>query len=182
MTSKQLARNLEATCEQLERHWKQIRGFGRRWTVQPHLEARYHLENCVIRNQATMQVVCPTAKVAHLVNMVALHDLQLHAQLQTLCRFRTSLPSLRALTTSTLVVSFLNSVCLLHLCVHIVWITTAVGLLWGAQKSVPLLHAKSQSRKVWIRRELSFMHGGPDSLVAPSCSPDLPSMALEACV
>jgi hypothetical protein len=60
------SRKLEATSEELERHWKQVRGFGRQWIVHPHLEARNHRDNCVIRNQATMQVVRPTAKFAHL--------------------------------------------------------------------------------------------------------------------
>jgi hypothetical protein len=66
LTCKQLARKLEATCEELERRCKQVNGFGRRWTVPPHLEALNHRDNCVIRNQATMQVVRPTAKFAHL--------------------------------------------------------------------------------------------------------------------
>ena len=46
--------DLQATCKELERRWKQVRGFGKRWSVHPYLEAWNHRDNCVIRNQATM--------------------------------------------------------------------------------------------------------------------------------
>jgi hypothetical protein len=88
--------NFQATWEALKARAEVLGDGG---TVHPLLEARYHLEKCVIRNKATMQVVRSTANLLNYSecgDVVAVYGLTLHAQLPTPCSANLAFPTWRS--------------------------------------------------------------------------------------